>query len=319
MLHGVRGDVRLSASQLPQSQSGPVVGALKDFKKATRTAGNLTLNSTTWANVDTGIDLVMAAAVGDEIEVGVSGRWNPEAVEGYLNVATIVSGSPVNYVMPGGAADAGAAGWMGDNGEPTHIGAAISYTVQAADVSAGTVTLRLRYRTSTATNKVFVADPTQPFHWWARNLGQVGGWAVLQSGSTALLGVTHYRAGSDTNYDVTATSFADVDATNLAATFTAPASGNVLVRLSAVVLQTGANNSYFGLRVGAADVAATSGLITSSYNAGVMGMTWACRVTGLTPGNPYTWKWAAKVGAGTLKLFNGPTYGGLTMEVWSAP
>jgi hypothetical protein len=138
------------------------------------------------------------------------------------------------------------------------------------------------------------------------------------SGTSALLAVVAYRAGSDATKDVTSTSFADFDATNLAVTFTAPASGKVLVRLSSTMDNNGADNSYWALREGTTTIGSQ---LMSFSSAIAVGATAAIYVTGLTPGNSYTYKWAGKrSGGGTsTRLYNGPTWGPSTMEVWSAP
>jgi hypothetical protein len=121
--------------------------------KAKRTAGNVTLNSTTFVNIDTGIDLTIAAAAGDTLEVTMSVRADagsgPYCV---LDFHTIVGGSPVNSVAAEAAAgttNVGFPGWSTGNVRAstngyTHFSATKQYTVQAGDISGGNVTLRLR-------------------------------------------------------------------------------------------------------------------------------------------------------------------------------
>lgn len=129
-----------------------------------RTAGNLTLNSTSWANVDTGLDIVFAGAVaGDWVEVGIIGVWGTEAVTGHLDVVSMVAGSPAKSWGSNGNVDptgAGVRGWTGSNASTT-VPATITGTVikqlEAADIDSGSVTIRLRYRTGTAASKTLFA------------------------------------------------------------------------------------------------------------------------------------------------------------------
>ncbi len=71
---------------------------------------------------------------------------------------------------------------------------------------------------------------------------------LVESGGTRLLAQLAYD-GNNANYHTTSTTLTDVDATHLAITFTAPASGNVLVRVIARV-NNNTHNGYFGLREG---------------------------------------------------------------------
>lgn len=146
----------------------PRFALARAFKFASRSSGNLTLNSTSFANVDTGLDLVLAAEVGDVIEVGVSVVMGAEAVIAMFDVYTIVSASPVT----GFGGTNGVSGWyvsaLADN---MHVGGSVMSTLVAGDISSGTVTLRLRYKTGTAANKTLLANTANPLHFWAKNLG----------------------------------------------------------------------------------------------------------------------------------------------------
>lgn len=139
--------------------------------RSKRTAGNLTLNNTSWTDVDTGTDLVVPAQVGDILLVSFSADWGNEAVQVGLDAATIVAGSPVNYVgTAGGASDIGVMAWGGANGDTSPAGGSVQYVVQSGDISGGNVTLRLRYRTLTATNKTLTGSTTQPLQFSVVNL-----------------------------------------------------------------------------------------------------------------------------------------------------
>ena len=160
----------------------PATGSYANrYAAAKRSSGDLTLNSTVWANVDTGLDLNLNASTGDVIEyvpslVGPNG-YN---VALYFDVATIVSGSVVNAFSTEGAQNNalyGVSGWYFTNSVSANVYATVSgsifYTLQSGDISSGTVTLRFRYRTDTATNRVIYASTNFPLKVWARNHGPV--------------------------------------------------------------------------------------------------------------------------------------------------
>ena len=164
--------VKDSAGSVTSPYQGSGQGLI-DFATAKRTSGNITANSTSWANVDTGLDLVLTAASGDYIECGFSAFMANQAVNLGIDVASIVSASPVNYISGGGgASDYGVQAWLaGDTGHATAVGGSILYLLVSGDISGGTVTLRLRYRTGTASNRTINATTAQPLHWWAKNIG----------------------------------------------------------------------------------------------------------------------------------------------------
>lgn len=147
---------------------------LKDFAFASRTSGTITVNGTSWANLDTGLDLAITAATGDIIQVGISAAWNSEAVNAGLDVVSLVSAAPVNSLATGATpsdSNHGIAGWFGGSGVVATPGSSVMYTLQSGDISGGTVTLRLRVRTLTAANKTLNATAPLPLAWWAKNLG----------------------------------------------------------------------------------------------------------------------------------------------------
>jgi hypothetical protein len=147
-------------------------------KKARRTAGDVTLNSTNWANVDTGIDITLSGVVaGDQILYGINARVDTQTVVGFFDVVTVVGGSPVNSFAVQGAVETAPgtiiSGWRTDGtGERVGItGDAPPYTLVSGDISSGSVTLRLRYATGTAANLTLKAGGTTPLDVWARNIG----------------------------------------------------------------------------------------------------------------------------------------------------
>lgn len=112
------------------------------------------------------------------------------------------------------------------------------------------------------------------------------------SGGGGFLARLSYNPASQTVKSTTSTSasLVDVDATNLAITFTAPASGDVLVVLSAFadVSGTGWDFYQWGLREGTTKVA--EGTVMRANTQAALSRRFL--ITGLTAGNSYTYKWA---------------------------
>lgn len=145
-------------------------------KKTRRTSGDLTLNSTNWANVDTGLDIALPALVGDDIQVGLSAFTGSEAVNLYLDAVSVVGGAPVNSFGRAAAVEAAPGGlgiqsWLVASGGFIPLGSPYIYTVVAGDLSSGIITVRLRYATGTAANRTLRANANQPLQFWAKNLG----------------------------------------------------------------------------------------------------------------------------------------------------
>lgn len=160
----------------PFTAGGGSGQGLVDFAFATRTAGDVTCSADQiWADVDTGIDLTLTAATGDRLEIGISGCCTgTEAVSLNLTAMSIVSAAPVNDLATGAAPSNttnGVSGWRIQTGTAFNCTGAFICALQAGDISGGTVTIRLRYRTSSNTNRVLRADTAIPLHWYAKNLG----------------------------------------------------------------------------------------------------------------------------------------------------
>lgn len=131
---------------------------------------------------------------------------------------------------------------------------------------------------------------------------------TIPGGGGGVLAVNEYSASS--NYTTTSSSFVDLDATNHKVTFVAPASGNVLVMLNGFVEPGTSTTVSFNLREGAADVAGTARGVAYSFGGQVPRVIAVIPVSGLTPGNSYTykWGWARTFGSG------GPTFYNKTSE-----
>lgn len=122
-----------------------------------RTAGDYTLNNNSaFAAIDaTNMKLTIAAATSDVLQISLLSRYDNAAVNAFIDVATIVSAAPVNYVSGGTglSTEFGIAGWVGLSGTQQSFGGPVFYTVQAGDISGGNVVLETYYRTSAATNR----------------------------------------------------------------------------------------------------------------------------------------------------------------------
>jgi hypothetical protein len=116
-------------------------------------------------------------------------------------------------------------------------------------------------------------------------------------GTGRLIAYTVNTAG---NQSITSATLADLP-TNIAVTFTAPASGKVLVRLSATAGGTTTGNGFqtWGLRESTSIIAGATGesiAVREDSGGGteqLHGVTKAFYISGLTPTTSYTYKWAA--------------------------
>jgi hypothetical protein len=137
-------------------------------KTASRSASDLTFNSATWANVDTALDLTITAAAGDVIGASLYARIDTSSNNNYFvgDFHTLVAGSFINSVVTGGSpgttpatsSPAWGRGNMPSLTQHHYIAGEHTYTLQSGDISAGTVTLRLR-AVSGAAITIAASDP----------------------------------------------------------------------------------------------------------------------------------------------------------------
>jgi len=152
-------------------------------------------------------------------------------------------------------------------------------------------------------------------------------WQAAAGGSSGLLAVHAYGPASAAIYTTTSTSMADVDATNMAVTFTAPASGNVLVRLSAWADVTPTNqDEYWGLRESTTNLTGSMGIIMRAQNPAPQAfVTYTVYLTGVSGGShTYKWSFGTSAGGGTARIVAGDgsaiaKFAPAIMEVWAAP
>lgn len=146
--------------------AGPLVRAT-----GRRTAGDVVAGSTAgaWVAYDTATDLTLTAATGDLILISVDLLTTGASGGAFdLDIVTIVSGAQTNFVSSGGAAAAvnGLPGLYSDTGFRKGSGP-FPYTVQAGDLSAGSITFRIVYRATTG--GTFYGSTNYPFAWAAIN------------------------------------------------------------------------------------------------------------------------------------------------------
>lgn len=148
--------------------------------------------------------------------------------------------------------------------------------------------------------------------------------AHADENAVGLIGLTVHNGPE--NITTSSATFADVDATDLDVAFVAPTSGSVVVHLTGYAVCGISTLQYrWGLREGAVDIGTPwsvmvsddagatnrSGVVTAKFN-----------ITGLTPGNTYTYKWShARTNGGTSQINIGSSgfAAPAVMEVFVAP
>jgi len=143
----------------------------RDFKFLRRVGGNLTLTSATYADVDTTLDLTLAAQIGDVIEYAVLGLFGAENNSANLDGYSVVSGAVVNPWAASGTGTAYTGWYKPVTASAWPFGGSVMKALVAGDLSAGTVTLRLRGRRDGSTNVSVFGTTDIPLNVWAKNLG----------------------------------------------------------------------------------------------------------------------------------------------------
>lgn len=132
------------------------------------------------------------------------------------------------------------------------------------------------------------------------------------------LDVGSFAAGadSDSTYSTSSTTLVDVDATNLVVTGTVPVSGELTIRLSGHPNAASSQRAYWGLRTASAIVANTSRLVCFSSNLSA----WTqidYRLTGLTPGAAFEYRFAHACSATNAFIATGPNNGPAMIEAFT--
>jgi hypothetical protein len=168
------------------------------------------------------------------------------------------------------------------------------------------------------TNKITgLADGSDPQD--AACFGQITG------GGGGLLACVQYGPASEAPYTIATGTLTAVDSTNLTVSFAAPASGQVLIRLSAMLQATAGTSICFGL-LDHTSHAQVGPISTAAYGSNATVAT-PLLITGLTPATVYQYDWAWLVAQGGVSSVmpvqlsaSTPTNiaAPATMEVWSA-
>lgn len=140
------------------------------------------------------------------------------------------------------------------------------------------------------------------------------------SGSGGILAYVVDNPGTSTDYATTSTTDVDVNAATLSVTFTAPSSGKVLVRLTALgEVPEISKSAWWTIREGTTTLSrryvTTARAATYDYPGNA-----AFVVTGLTSGAVHTYKWGHYTSSGgTSKVRVGGILGPAVMEVHALP
>lgn len=134
--------------------------------------------------------------------------------------------------------------------------------------------------------------------------------------SNELLAEGVYDPASLTTFVPTSTSFADVDAANMAVSFTVPPSGIVVVEWSFMVIGAASTILACNLREASSDVADADRRMTG-YTVIHNAATFVARIAGLTAGTATTWKLGASrpTGTGAVQVAYGGAAGPAIVRV----
>lgn len=144
----------------------------RTHKFTTRTAGDLSITSTTFTAVDVALDITLEATYNDVLEIGLQAQWGAEAVVGRLRAVTVIGATLPTTAMLGDGT-LGNPAWIGNASSTTGIGGSFMYAVKTADISNDLVQVRLEALVDTAVAKTLSASVATPLHFWARNIGPV--------------------------------------------------------------------------------------------------------------------------------------------------
>lgn len=128
----------------------------------------------------------------------------------------------------------------------------------------------------------------------------------------------HYECNEASDYTTSGTSFADVDATNLALTITTNG-GDVLVHFHGLVSNT-VGRVFLDVYEsdGAARIAGDDGMIRSGLNGEAETLTFTRLITGLSAGeHTFKLQWKVNTGTGTLYAGAGSTNADVHPQFWA--
>lgn len=153
--------------------------AVVPYVTATRTAGDVSLNTASITEVNSGLRLTLPAAVGDVLEFGIDAQLDSTAQFVGFDVYTMPGGTRTNPFGPGLSANlstlVGVVGWEASNAAAARmISGSVTRTVVSGDLDAGspnTVTASLHFAKVNATARALFAQTNIPLKVWMKNLG----------------------------------------------------------------------------------------------------------------------------------------------------
>jgi hypothetical protein len=143
----------------------------RDFKFIDRRAGNLTTTSTTYVDLSTPLDLTLTAQTGDTIEYGLNASVQNT---GSGNVISIEVFSLVSAAVVNGFSGVTDGSWRTNNFNAATfllVAGSVLYNVVSGDLSAGTITARLQWKTSAGTATLYGDGTNRRAHFYMKNLG----------------------------------------------------------------------------------------------------------------------------------------------------
>lgn len=135
----------------------------RDFPKtatARRTSGNLSLGATSWAAMDTGLDLSVPAQEGDMITAWLSGFCNNDVSDFFGDYVTLIGSTLTTSFGSGAAVVAGSGGapcMRALASAYTPIGGPMTLRAVAGDIASGLITVRFVYRVTANSRTVFAS------------------------------------------------------------------------------------------------------------------------------------------------------------------
>ncbi len=166
----------------PKGDTGPTgppgsaggSGTVKAHTFQAKIDGNFNVSSATFAVVDAALDCTVVAAIGDLIQVAVSGGWfaNAGGGEGHLQVVTVDPTASNATINGFGNGTDGVAAWASyTDTSYVAVAGSIFYRVLAGDIKNGNVKVRLQAKRTGGSNRPLAANGAVPLTVYLVNHG----------------------------------------------------------------------------------------------------------------------------------------------------